>query len=171
MRYVWAGALAAMLVVAPSAAAAQATCTGNPCSVQLTASATVNDVLRLTLSGATTSLGTPAEADYDAGYKDVAGPTASVKSNRPWHVDIAGAAASFTYAGSLANPNKPATDLLWGTSAGTYSNNMGSSAVLMNGATGTGSASQAVYFRTLWSWTSGVPGTYSLVVNVTLAAP
>ena len=171
MRQVWAGAVAAMMVAGPSVLAAQATCTGNPCSVQLTASATVNDVLRLTLSGASTSLGTPAEADYDAGFKDVAGPTASVKSNRPWHVDIAGGAAAFSYAGSLANPSKSASDLLWGTSAGTYGNNMGSSAVLLTGATGTGSASQAIFFRTLWSWASDVPGSYSLVINVTLAAP
>jgi hypothetical protein len=171
MRHVWVGAVVATLVAGPSAAAAQATCTGNPCSVQLTASATVNDVLRLTLSGASTSLGTPTETDYDAGYKDVAGPTASVKSNRPWHVDISGAAATFTYAGSLANPNKPASDLLWGTSAGTYGNTMAGSAVLLNGATGTGSASQAMFFRTMWSWTSDVPGSYSLVINVTLAAP
>ncbi len=171
MRHVWAGAVGALLVAGPSVAAAQATCTGNPCSVQLTASATVNDVLRLTLSGASTSLGTPAETDYDAGFKDVAGPTASVKSNRPWHVDIAGGAATFSYAGSLANPNKSASDLLWGTSAGTYGNNMGSSAVLLTGATGTGSASQALFFRTLWSWASDVPGSYSLVINVTLAAP
>lgn len=169
MRYLW--AVAAMLVAVPSAAEAQATCTGNPCTVQLTASATVSDVLRLTLSGATTSLGTPTETDYDAGYKDVAGPTASVKSNRPWHVDLSGAAATFTYTGALANPNKPASDLLWGTAAGTYANSMAGSAVLLNGATGTGSASQAIFFRTMWSWTSGVPGTYSLVVNVTLAAP
>jgi hypothetical protein len=171
MRHVWAGAVAALLVAGPSAAAAQATCTGNPCSVQVTASATVNDVLRLTLSGASTSLGTPSETDYDAGYKDVAGPTASVKSNRPWHVDIAGAAATFSYTGALTNPNKPATDLQWGTSAGTYGNNMGSAAVLLNGATGTGSASQAIFFRTLWSWATDVPGSYSLIINFTLAAP
>jgi len=171
MRHVWVGAVAAMLALEASQAAAQATCTGNPCTVQVTASATVNDVLRLTLSGTSTALGTPTEADYDAGYKDVAGPTASVKANRPWHVDIAGAAATFSYTGSLANPNKPATDLLWGTAAGTYGNTMGGSAVLLNGATGTGSASQAIFFRTLWSWTSGVPGSYSLVINFTLAAP
>jgi hypothetical protein len=171
MRHVWAGTVGVMLVLGASGATAQATCTGNPCSVQLTASATVNDVLRLTLSGASTNLGTPSETDYDAGYKDVAGPTASVKSNRPWHVDIAAAAATFGYAGVLTNPNKSASELLWGATAGTYGNNMGSAAVLMNGATGTGSTSQAIFFRTLWSWASDVPGSYSLVINFTVAAP
>src|SRR3970040_727527 len=101
----WAATAAAVLLgVNSSIAGAQATCTGNPCTVQVTASATVNDVLRLTLSSATAHLGTPAEADYDAGFLDAAGPTASVKSNRPWHVDVAGAAAVFSYAGSLTNP-------------------------------------------------------------------
>ena len=171
MRNVWSKAVAVALLAAASQADGQASCTGNPCTVQVTASATVNDVLKLTLSGTTTALGTPTEADYDAGYKDVAGPTASVKANRPWHVDIAGAGATFTYAGSLANPNKPATDLQWGTTAGTYGNNMGASAVLLSGANGTGNASQAIFFRTMWAWASDVPGSYSLVINFTLAAP
>ncbi len=161
----------ALLMAGKASAEAQATCSGNPCSVQLNASATVNDVLRLTLSSATTNLGTPAESDYDTGYRDAAGPTVSIKSNRPWHVDVTGSAASFTYTGSLTNPGKPATDLRWGTSAGTYANNMGSSAMLAIGSTGTASASQAIFFRTLWSWASDVPGSYSLVINFTLAAP
>jgi hypothetical protein len=137
----------------------------------VTASATVNDILRLTLSSATANLGSPTETDYDAGFLDAAGPTASVKANRPWHVDVAGGAAVFTYTGSMTNPNKPASSLLWGTSAGTYGNNMGASAVLASGATGTGSASQAIFFRTLWSWATDVAGSYDLVINFTLAAP
>jgi len=172
MRHLRTATTATLLLLAVnSIAGAQATCTGNPCTVQVNASATVNDVLRLTLSAATTSLGTPSEADYDAGYKDATGPTASVKANRPWHVDVFGGAPSFTYTGSLANPNKPASSLLWGTVSGTYGNNMGSSAVLASGATGTGNASQALFLRTLWSWATDVPGSYDLVINFTLAAP
>lgn len=170
-HFLTATAAVALLVTGTSTARAQATCTGNPCSVQVNASATVNDVLRLTLSSATTALGTPTEADYDAGYRDAAGPTATVKSNRPWHIDVAGATATFTYTGSLTNPNKTSADLLWGTAAGTYGNNMGTSAVLASGATGTGNATQSIYFRTLWAWASDVPGSYGLVINFTLAAP
>jgi hypothetical protein len=167
----WAAAAAAVLMAGSTSAQGQATCTGNPCSVQVTASATVSDILRLTLSSATANLGSPTETDYDAGYLDAVGPTASIKANRPWHVDVSGGAAVFSYTGSLTNPNKPANQLLWGTSAGTYGNNMGTSAVLSSGASGTGSASQAIYFRTLWSWASDVAGSYGLVVNFTLAAP
>ena len=164
-------AVAVVTVLGGSRVAAQATCTGNPCSVQLQASATVNDVLRLTLSSTNANLGTPTEADLDAGYVDAVGPTATVKANRPWHVDVAASAATFTYTGSLSNPNKPAGDLRWGTSAGTYGNNMGASAVLASGSAGAANAAQALYFRTLWSWTTDVPGAYALVINVTLAAP
>jgi hypothetical protein len=167
----WAVSAAVVLMGVTMKAEAQATCTGNPCSVQVTASATVPDILRLTLSSATANLGAPTESDFDAGFLDAVGPTASVKANRPWHVDVAGGAAVFAYTGSLTNPNKPANQLLWGTSAGAYGNNMGSSALLASGASGTGSASQAIYFRTLWSWANDVAGSYSLVVNFTLAAP
>lgn len=170
-RYLTATAAAAMLMVAASHLEAQTTCTGNPCTVQVTASATVNDVLRLTLSSNTANLGTPTDVDYDAGYKDAAGPTATIKSNRPWHVDVVGNTAAFSYTGSLTNPNKAASDLQWGLIAGTYGNNMASSAVLASGSNGTGNASQAIFFRTLWSWTSDVPGSYGLVINFTLAAP
>ena len=51
-------AAAALLVGLTSTAKAQ-TCTGNPCTVQVTASATVSDILRLTLSSTTANLGNP----------------------------------------------------------------------------------------------------------------
>ena len=167
----WSAAVAAVVLGVSSAEASAQSCTGNPCTVQVTASATAPDILRLTLSATTAALGNPTEADYDAGFLDAAGPTATVKSNRPWHVDVVGAAGVFSYTGSLANPNKPASSLLWGTTAGTYGNNMGSASALMSGANGTGNAAQAIFFRTTWSYATDVAGAYSLVVNFTLAAP
>jgi hypothetical protein len=138
----------------------------------MTASATVNDVVQLTLSGTTLDLGTPTAADFTVGFKDVAGPTATVKSNRPWHVDVvANNAVKFTYVGALTDPNKASSDLHWGTIAGTYGNDAGTSSVLKSGATGTNGTSQQIFFRTMWAWAADVPGTYSLVVNFTLAAP
>jgi hypothetical protein len=128
--------------------------------------------MRLTLSSATTDLGTPTEADYDAGFKEAAGPTATVKSNRPWHVDVVGNnTTKFTYSGPNTDPNKAASDLQWGTVSGTYTHNMAASAVLKTGATGTSGASQQIFFRTAWSWATDVAGSYSLVLNFTLAAP
>jgi hypothetical protein len=151
------------------------TCNTNPCTVAIATSATVNDVLRLTLDQVTLDLGTPTETDYDAGFRDAASHrTATVKANRPWHVAVVGNAANFTYTGSLTNPNKTAADLVWAKTAGglgTPDGNMGASANLVSGSTGTGSTSQDIYFRTKWFWASDVPGSYSLVVNFTLSAP
>ena len=168
-RYLVAAAAVSLIGFAPIGAQ---TCNSNPCTVGVTASATVNDVLRLTLSSATSDLGTPTEGDYDAGFKEAAGPTATVKSNRAWHIDVVGNnIIKFTYAGPNTDPNKAASDLQWGTVAGTYGNNMSASAVLKNLATGTAGTSQQIFFKTLWSWATDVSGTYSLVVNFTLAAP
>jgi hypothetical protein len=171
MRHMLMAATAGIMSLAGSAlAAAQGTCTTNPCTVGASATATVTTVLRLTVAG-TADLGTPSETDYDAGHLDAAGPTATVKSNSPWHVDVVGATPTFGYSGSSSNPNKQASDLTWGTSAGTYAQHMGSSAQLFSGSTGTAGASQAIFFRTLWDWAADVPGAYSLTINFTLAAP
>ncbi len=151
---------------------AQTSCTANPCTIQVSASATVSDVLEMTLSSTATNLGAPTAADFTTGYKEAAGPTATVKANRPWHIDVvANNPAKFTYAGSLTDPNKPASDLEWGLVAGTYPNTMATSAVLKSGATGTTGTSQQIFFKTLWSWANDVPGSYSLVLDFTLAAP
>lgn len=166
-----AAAAGIMSVAGATLASAQGSCSANPCTVQVNASAAVPELLRLTLSSTTSDLGTPTEADFDAGFKDASGPTATVKSNRPWHVDVVGAAGAFTYAGSSPDPNKPSSQLQWGTTLGTYGQNMGTSAALFSGATGTSGSSQPIFFRTLWSWTSDVPGSYSLAINFTLAAP
>ena len=172
MRHMLMAAAAGIMSVAVAAVAgAQGSCSANPCSVQVNASATVTEVLRLTLSSTTSDLGTPTEADYDAGFRDAGGPTATVKSNSPWHVDVVGAAGNFTYAGPNADPNKPSSDLQWGTTLGTYGENMGTTAQLFSGASGTAGTSQPIFFRTLWGWTSDVPGAYSLAINFTLAAP
>jgi len=159
-----------LLGLAANTANAQ-TCTGNPCSVTTTATLTVNDVLRLTLDAITTDLGTPVEADFDAGFKASAGPNSTVKANRPWHVSVVGVnTVKFTYTGSLTDPNKPASDLLWGTVAGTYGNDASASATLFSG-NGTAGSSQQIFYKTLLSYTNDVTGSYALDVKFTLSAP
>ncbi|HEV2644167.1 MAG TPA: hypothetical protein VGT98_15750 [Candidatus Elarobacter sp.] len=155
-----------LLATAPLSAQ---TCNTNPCTVAVTASATVNTALQLTLSATTTDLGTPSVADYNTGYKDAAGPTATVKSNTPWTLNVVGNTATFSGSGG-ARANKPAADLLWGKVAGTYANNMSAVAALNSG-NGTLSSAQQIFFRTNWDYATDTPGTYSLVVNFTLSAP
>src|SRR5256712_13177949 len=90
--------LAAVVLLAATItrqAAAQA-CTGNNCSVNNAASVSVPSVMRLTLNSASTTLTNPVEAAFDAGFQDDAGPSATVKSNRPWNLTIASQAATWT---------------------------------------------------------------------------
>jgi hypothetical protein len=143
------------------------------CSVSVSASATVHDVMRLTLGSITQDLGTPNETDYNNGYKDANGTSATVKSNRPWKVTVVASTPSFAYdaQGSGLSRTKPSSDLLWGTTAGTYGNNMGAAADLFSGTTGTNSSAQSIFFRTNWSWANDVPGKYDITLNFTLSTP
>ena len=162
---------AALLLGASSLTAQSGTCTVTPsCTVTNTTSATVNTVARLTLDNTATDLGTPAEADYIAGHKDAAGPTATVLSNTAWHVAVVGNTGTFSCTGTGCRATKPASDLLWGTVAGTYPNNASASATLFNGS-GTASTSQQSFYRTNWDFTTDTPGVYTLVVNYTLSEP
>ncbi len=169
--YVLAPAIGAALLVGASSLTAQGTCTTTPaCTVTNTASATVITVARLTLSANNTDLGTPTEADYIAGHKDAAGPVATVEANTAWHVAVVGNTGTFSCGGTGCWATKPASDLLWGTVAGTYGNTTATSATLFSGS-GTASSTQQSFYETKWSFVNDTPGTYTMVVNYTLSEP
>ena len=84
-------------------------------------------------------------------------------------VDVVANTANFAYVGTFG-VTKSASDLKWGTAAGSYTNDMGTSAQLMSG-NATAGATQAIYFDTQWDVTNDAPGDYSLVVNFTASAP
>lgn len=153
----------------------QCTGTGNPSSCTVTIRLPVTDVLRLSVSATSTSLGTPTEADYAAGYRDAVGPVLEVKANRPFQVQVVAATGNFTYSGTLPGVPKPASDLLIGTNPGGPFVSVATPSQIMSGASGApilGQAppQQAVYFRTLWSLTSP-PGDYSLELRFTISTP
>jgi hypothetical protein len=161
----------ALLAVGAAQAQAQNTCSANPCSLNDTVKVTVATVLRLTVSQAATALTPPNEAAYDAGFQLDNGPVAGIKSNRAWTVKVSANAATWTAANG-ARAGKPASDLLWATSSGgTYTGLTTTPATFTSGATGTGNASQQMYYKTLWGYSSDTPGDYSLVVVFTLSAP
>ena len=152
-----------------------------PASIQCVVNVTMNttDVLKLTLSATNTALGTPTEADFTAGFRDVTGAitSATVKANREFRLQVVASAANFTFTNSggnsFANPNKPAADLVWATTqAGlaTSTNNMGTSASLI-AQDATSGVTQSIFFRTKWQFDRDVPGSYGLTVNFTLSAP
>src|SRR3989454_5061024 len=138
--------LAAVVLLAATIttqAAAQA-CTGNNCSVNNAASVSVPSVMRLTLNSATTTLTNPVEAAFDAGFQDDAGPTATVKSNRPWNLTIASLAATWTGTNG-GRAHKGAADLQWEQGAGAPASlNTGATKVFRAPQKATGNPSTAV---------------------------
>ena len=170
--------------VSPNIGRAQ--CIGTSCTV--TISLPVVDVMRLDLSTSTTALGTPIQADFAAGglIAAASGPIATVKSNGPFTLSVKGNTATFAYAGAAANPNKSSAELTWALATGappgvctgivSFGNNMAAAATLLSAgvgasAIGVPAPSQRICFRTLWSFASAPPGTYTLVVNFTLSGP
>ncbi|MGH7700910.1 MAG: hypothetical protein ACREMJ_10400 [Gemmatimonadales bacterium] len=143
-------------------------CTGNPCSVGNTVSATVGTLLRLTLSTTTTALPAPSEAEFDAGFQDAAGPSATVKANRSWTLKVSAAAANWTTDNLVV---KPAGDLQWATVAGGPYAGLAVAAADVASSGATASFAQAMFYRVLWSYANDAPGNYSLVVTYTVTAP
>src|SRR3989441_10787497 len=117
-------ALGAALML-PAAAQGQA-CTApipaGTCTATTSTTLTVGLLIQLTLSSTTTTLAPPALSDYDAGFVANQGPSATVKSNRAWRLQVSALAAIWTATstqpGVVARPNKPASDLQWSTAAG-----------------------------------------------------
>jgi hypothetical protein len=145
------------------------------CTVNTSASLVIGDVLSLTLSATTTALTPPTGTDYDAGFVANTGPTATVRANRAWRMQISAATALWTAVntqpGVNARINKPAGDLLRATAAGgPFSALSTTPATVASGPASAGTATN-LFFRTTYSWAVDTPGTYSLVVTLTLLAP
>lgn len=163
-------AMIACTVLLTRQAAAQLGCSGATCTVEV--SLPVVDVLKLSVGASIVALGSPTDADYLAGFRDVAAVNVTVSANRPVVVQIGGQAGTFSYTGSMTNPAKPASDLLWATSAAGLSsttNHMGS--LLTFTSQNAASTVIPLYLRTRWSYSTDVPGNYSLGISFTLSAP
>ena len=166
---------AALVAGSPVAAAAQS-CTApvpsGTCTVTTSASMTAGTVMQLTLSSTSTLLTAPSGASYDLGYAADNGPTATVKSNRPWKLQVSASTAVWSAAstepGVAARGAKPAGDLTWSTAAGgpfTALTMAATDAALGNATGGTG---VGFFYRTLYNWALDTPGSYSLTVVLTL---
>jgi hypothetical protein len=172
--------LAAMvLATAIGVEQTNAQCSGNAgsCNTTNTASVAVNALVKLGMSGTTTSLTSPTADQVEAGALIAdAGPSFTVKANRSWTMNIKTTNATiWTYAGSFAG-TKPISDLTWSNAvAGTYANIGTSDALFLSGAGATNGAAAQAFFKTVWAagfaQPSNAPGTYSLPVVFTLSAP
>jgi hypothetical protein len=158
---------------------ADAQCSGNAgsCNVTNTASVTVNALVKLGMSSATTTLTSPTADQVEVGANIAdAGPSFTVKANRSWTLNIKTTnPATWTYVGSNAGA-KPISDLTWSNAAaGSFVGISTTDALLTSGAAATNGAAPQVFFKTVWAagftQPSNAPGTYSLPVVFTLSAP
>ena len=160
----------------PSRARAQTCAPAAPvpngsCAVNTSTSITIPKVLQLTLSTISQTLAAPAEADFDAGHKDAAGPIATVRANAAWNLKINAVTATWTAVGAGARANKPSTDLQWSTVSGSGYAGLTTTATAVTAGTATAATNVSIFYRVLYGWTVDTPGTYSLVVVFTLTTP
>lgn len=171
----WAGLV--VLALVPRVALAQL-CTatlnaagaGN-CSVNTTASLTIGTVANLTLSSASTVLTPPADTDYVLGFVRSAGPSATIKANSTWTLQIS-ATGTFWTASAGAWATKPIGQLQWSTTAlaGPYTSITNTAATIKTGAA-TASSAVSVFYQTLYAYATDLPGNYSVAVTFTLVSP
>ena len=179
-------ASAAFTALSASAVQAQTTCpdgagpfaTGaTVCTRSVSLSTTVADILLLTVSATTASLGNPTSANYGP---QAAGayltttplvvaitPNVKVVANRGFQVSIAAGAAAF----GPGTVGKPASDVQWGQTgpSGTFLGLTTAGAPVMSG-TGTPDTNVNLTFQSRWAFERDVPGLYTLAVTLTLAA-
>ena len=136
---------------------------------------TVGTAVQLQLPSASITLNTPAVADYNAGYQNTPGPTATVSANRSWTLNIsASTGTGFWTPSGGAWVNKPAGDLKWSLAAGgPYTSLRVSplSAQIGSGAAATAAANVTLFFQTALNWLNDTPGVYTLDILYTLTAP
>ena len=143
-------------------------CPGTACRATNATSVTVGTVMRLKLNGTTTVLASPTAAAYDAGYQDHAGPTAIVKSNQAWKLQISAAEETWTPSGAGARASKPAADLTWSTASGGGFTSLTTAAGDIATGNPTRGTSLALFYRTRFDRVRDTPGIYSLAVRLTL---
>ena len=158
---------------------ANAQCSGNAgsCNTTNTASATVNALVKLGMSGTATTLTSPTADQIEIGASIADnGPSFTIKANRSWTLNIKTTAASnWVYVGSFAG-TKPISDLTWSNAAaGTFANMSSTDALFLSGAGATNGFAAQAFFKTTWAagftQPSNAPGVYSLPVVFTLSAP
>src|SRR3982751_6337020 len=93
------GLLAIAAALAPAPARAQSSCTANtatcsPTATNFNITITIGRAIYLALSPANTTLTVPSVTDYNNGYVDTTGPTATIYSNTGYSVSIKAASGT-----------------------------------------------------------------------------
>jgi len=161
--------LAALLGLAVTSQASAQSCNiaVASCSVATTVTATVPTIAKLTLSSVSTALNGPVDILLDSIAVNTTGPSATVKANVGWHLQIS-SAANWTGTGSAGS--KLIGDFSWATSvAGSYNSVTTTAADIATSGTGS-KTTQPMFYAVMWR-TSDAPGSYNLAVTYTLTTP
>src|SRR2546422_3287809 len=154
-------------LVSPARATAQG-CAATACRATNVVQATVGTIMRLTVNGSTTVVASPSPAAYTAGHDAVAGPTAIVKSNGRWKLQISAAEPTWDAADAAARTDKPASDLRWSTlPSGQYTSVATTPSDVAEGGATAGTP-LPLHYRAQFDQTSDASGSYTLVVKLTL---
>jgi hypothetical protein len=158
---------AALLAGATSPLAAQQ-CWQRSCTTANAVQVHVGTVLRLSLQGATTVVATADQAAVQRGAQAAVGPTAVVRSNGQWKLEISAAQPVWTPASPEARADKPAADLAWSTRPGDGFTSVETVPAAVSSGGPTNGATLPLYYQTRFTPQSDTPGTYALAVRLTL---
>ncbi len=147
-------------------AAANASCA--PAGTQV--STTVQKIVFISITNPSVALTAPTDADFTGGGTttkvDAAAQVATIRTNAPWTLTVQGG----TWTGS-GNNSKAVGDLGWTITGGPGYTAMTTSAVSVTTGAATAATTVTIGYRTAWSLTTDTPGTYTMGLTYTIAAP
>ena len=153
------------LALVGNAATARAQGCAQLCRETNVVSVRVPTVLRLSLDASPVVV-----ARHDQARPTDAGPTAIVKSNGRWRLQVGAGSETWTSADAGARADKPAEDLLWSTSgARGYASLSTTPSVAATGSSTAGTPIR-FFFQTKFDRPADATGTYTIVVRYTLTS-
>lgn len=158
---------AAGFVLAVAVAAAEP-CSDRVCTVTNTVRVHVGTVLRLSIQGPTAVLAAATQETLQSGSEVSAGPSAVVRSNGAWRLEISAAQDVWTPLDASARSDKPAADLSWSSRADDGFSSLDAAPVEAVRGGPTGATTLPLYYRTRFAPETDTPGAYSMVVRLTL---
>lgn len=156
----------ALSALAPSISTAQG-CAANDCRAVNELVANVGALLRLTLDRPAAVTVAPSAQEIAKGTQVVSGPTARVKSNTDWRLEVSAATPQWT-AQQGARAGKPATDLAWRVGSDNGYTPLSTEPEQAAVGNHTSDTEVAFQYQTRYDDQQDRPGTYSLVVRYTL---
>ena len=157
----------ASILVAPQVLSGQS-CFGGTCQGATMVVATVGTMLNLSLDRSPTITADPTARDIAAGYQDETGPSARVRANAPWRLEVS--SATETWQSAAGRTDKPASDLeVRAGVTGSYEAVTTAPTVAALGTPTSGTNIQMAY-RAHFDAARDAPGSYAVVVRYTLTS-